>query len=198
MSKIVAVMGSANNKGNTAAAVDAILDGAMGLSTNVIRYHNLGKLSAVKACDFGDLSERGIAAVPDSDIKSILEDISSADAVLFATPLHFRFPTPQFTMILDCLSCFLSEGKSALAGKKAIVLVTCEKVDTYSNGALDCLVDAIEGLGMCVVSKMIFSTHGGQQQFIENRTAMEKAVKVGAKFSKTFDVEPDSEIILLG
>jgi hypothetical protein len=101
-------------------------------------------------------------------------------------------------MILDCLSCFLSEGKSALAGKKAIVLVTCEKVDTYSNGALDCLVDAIESLGMCVVSKMIFSTHGGQQQFTENRTAMEKAVKVGAKFSKTFDVEPDSEIIHLG
>ena len=51
---------------------------------------------------------------------------------------------------------------------------------------------------MCVVSKMIFSTHCGQQQFRENSVAMDKAVKVGAKFSKTFDVEPDSEVIVLG
>ena len=195
MSKIVAVMGSANNNGNTAAAVDAILDGAMGLSTNVIRYHNLGKLNSVKAFDFGALYGKGLETIQDSDLKAILEDISSADAVLFATPLYFNFPTPQFTMILDSLACL---GKSPLYGKKAVVLVTCEKVDTYSNGALDCLVNAIESLGMCVVSKMIFSTHGGQQQFRENPVAMDKAVKVGAKFSKTFDVEPDSEVIVLG
>ncbi|MBQ5447668.1 MAG: NAD(P)H-dependent oxidoreductase [Candidatus Methanomethylophilus sp.] len=195
MSKIVAVMGSANNNGNTAAAVDAILDGAMGLSTNVIRYHNLGKLNSVNACDFGELSGKGLGAVQDSDLRAILEDIASADAVLFATPLYFNFPTPQFTMILDSMACL---GKSPLSGKKAVVLVTCEKVDTYSNGALDCLVNAIESLGMCVVSKMIFSTHCGQQQFRENSVAMDKAVKVGAKFSKTFDVEPDSEVIVLG
>ena len=195
MSKIVAVMGSARSKGNTSAAVDAILDGAMGLSTNVIRYHNLGKLNSVKACNFRDLAAKGIDAITDSDLRTILEDISSADAVLFATPLYFNFPTPQFTLVLDSLSCY---DRSAFAGKKAIVLVTCDKVDTYSNGALDCLVNAIESIGMCVVSKMIFSTHGGQQQFGENAFAMDKAVKVGAKFSKSFDVEPDSEVIVLG
>ena len=196
MSKIVAVMGSANSKGNTAAAVDAILDGAMGLSTNFIRYHNLGKLNYLQTCDFSAMVGKGVESVQDPELKAIMGDIESADAVLFATPLYFNFPTAQFAMVLDTLSCFIGANGSALAGKKAIVLVTCDKVDEYSKAALDGLVNAIEGLKMTIVSRLIYATGGSK--FSENRSAVDKAIAVGAKFSKSFDVAPDTEIVMLG
>lgn len=196
MSKIVAVMGSANSKGNTAAAVDAILDGAMGLSTNLICYHDLSKLNFVKACDFAALSGKGADGVQDPELKSIVGDIATADVVLFATPLYFNFPTAQFSMILDSMSCFLSANGSALAGKKAIVLVTCDGVDEFSKGALNALVNAIEKLDMTIVSKLIFSCGNGS--FRENKVAVDKAVSVGAKFFKTSNVEAEPELIVLG
>lgn len=196
MSMIVAIMGSANSKGNTAAAVDAILDGAMGLSTNYIRYHNLGKLNFIKDCNFSDIRGKGTDGIQDPELRSIVDDIASADAVLFATPLYFNFPTPQFCMVLDSLSCLIRENGSALAGKKAIVLVTCEKIDDHSKAALSSLVSAFEGMEMTIVSKMIYACEGGR--FSENRAAVDKAVSVGAKFSKSFDVVPDSEVVRLG
>ena len=196
MSKIVAVMGSANGKGNTAAAVDAILDGAMGLSTNYIRYHDLSKLNFVKACDFTAMFGKGVDGVQDPELKTVMNNISSADVILFATPLYFNFPTAQFSMILDSMSCFLNKDGSALAGKKAIVLVTCDNVDEYSKGALNGLVNAVEKLQMTIVSKLIYSCGG--KKFKDDKAAVDKAIAIGAKFFKTSDVEPESELVILG
>ena len=195
MSKIVAIMGSTNSKGDTASAVDAILDGAMGLSTNVIKYHSVGKLRLTAGCDYSRLS---VDKVIDSDLKAVLDDIGSADAVIFATPLYFNFPTAQFMTVLHGLSYFGSDGTSKLAGKKAIVLITCDRMDSLSNSVLENMVSALETMGMIVVSRMIFSNHAGSQKFIDNKAAIDKAVKVGAKFYKTFDVEPDTEVVVLG
>ncbi len=196
MSKIVAVMGSANSKGNTAAAVDAILDGAMGLSTNYIRLHDLSKLSFVKACDFSSMAGKGVVGVQDSELQAIMDDIASSDVVLFATPLYFNFPTAQFSMVLDSMSCFLSKEGSAVAGKKAILLVTCDRLDEYSKGALDALVNAVEKLQMTIVSKLIYPCEG--RRFSENKAAVDKAVAVGAKFFKTADVSPEKDTVILG
>ncbi len=41
MSKVVAIVSSPRHEGNSATIVDSIIDGAMGLSTNIISLHCL-------------------------------------------------------------------------------------------------------------------------------------------------------------
>ena len=49
---------------------------------------------------------------------------------------------------------------------------------------------------MTIVSRLIYATGGSK--FSENRSAVDRAIAVGAKFSKSFDVAPDTEIVMLG
>lgn len=197
MAKIVALIGSPNASGNTASMVNAILDGAMGLSTNVIKYHNLWKISTYDRGEFILHCHDRKAPPIDDDAEEILDDIRTADVIVFGTPVYFDMPTSQFQLVLEYMYSLTSAdfSESSLEGKKAIVAVSCSEIDKDSLNVVDTIAHSLGRFGMVVVDKMIYQDRDGP--FKKNAEAREKALSVGSRFNRTTDVVPETEILRL-
>lgn len=197
MAKIVALIGSPNASGNTAGIVNAVLDGAMGLSTNVIKYHNLWKITTYDRGEFIlHCHDREVPPIDDA-AEEILEDIRVADVIVFGTPVYFDMPTSQFQLVLEYMYSLTSAdfSESSLEGKKAVVAVSCSEIDKDSLNVVETVTHSLGRLGITVVDKMIYEDRDGP--FSENAEARAKAVAVGSRFSRTTDVESVSEILRL-
>lgn len=197
--KIVAVMGSPNSDGNTAGVVDAILDGAMGLSTNIIKLYHLGKLNYVHGCSHCLRCCEAKKCVQADDLEAVLLDIHSADMVIFATPMYFNMPTAQFKMVLDRMYADMSVDRSSskLAGKKAIVAVTCGQNDSYAVQMINLLSNALESFGFDITDKMVFSDECGTRRFSGDKEAYRLACEVGKRYSTKDEpgIRPDTVVL---
>lgn len=199
MSNIVAVMGSPNSEGNTASAVDAVLNGAMGLSTNIIKYYNLSKLKFIHGCRHCHHCVYTGKCDLEDDISPVLEDLRKADTILFATPIYFGMPTAQFVVVLDRMYSFLSIDRktSSLSGKNAIILVSCNEINDNNLRMLETLVNAIEDFGMTVTDRLIYSDNNGSEMFNSNSKGITKAYEVGKKLSKKGDIAICKDVVCL-
>ncbi len=126
MGHIVAILGSPRKDGNSSTIAYSAVDGAMGLSTNLIDIHELNQLNCVRGCQACEkCKQAGICVVRD-DLSKTLADVKAADAVIVAVPLYFGHASSQYRQFEDRLYGFIdAKGKSVLPeGKKLIVIVT--------------------------------------------------------------------------
>ncbi len=196
MSNIVAVMGSPNSEGNTASAVDAVLNGAMGLSTNIIKYHNISKMAFIHGCRHcHHCVYTGDCDVED-DLSPTLKDIGKADVLVFATPVYFNMPTAQFKLVLDRMYSFLSVDRktSSLAGKYAVIIVACSEYNERTKAMVENLTDAIKDFGIIVTDKLVYSDMNGTEVFKTNTNAIKRSYEVGKKFCKMSEIKVDEGI----
>ena len=120
MGKIVAILSSPRQKGNSFDIVNAILDGAMGLSTNVIKLHRLDNLRSFHGCRACMGCKKSNACVQQDDVSQILEDMMDADCVIFSTPVYFGSPNAQYKVLEDRMFSFIhGDGSKAMTGKSA-------------------------------------------------------------------------------
>lgn len=118
MGKIVAILSSPRQKGNSFDIVNAILDGAMGLSTNVIKLHRLDNLRSFHGCRACMGCKKSNACVQQDDVSQILEDMMDADCVIFSTPVYFGSPNAQYKVLEDRMFSFIhGDGSKAMTGK---------------------------------------------------------------------------------
>lgn len=101
MAKVVAVISSGREESDAESIVNAILDGAMGLSTNVIKLYDIQKLRNVNGCKGCHMCKSSGICVISDDIADIINDIREADCVIFSTPVYFSGPSAQFKMLED-------------------------------------------------------------------------------------------------
>lgn len=197
MAKIVALVGSPNVSGNTASIVNSVLDGAMGLSTNVIKYHNLWKITAFDRGEFILHCHDQKRSPIDESAQEILEDIRTADVLVFGTPVYFDMPTSQFQLILEYMYCMIETdfSSSELAGKKAVIAVSCTEIDRDSLNVVETVAHSLGRFGIQVVDKMIYEDWKGP--FKDNPEARKRAMSVGARFNRTIDVDPIEETVFL-
>ena len=90
--KVVAILGSRNREGKTAAATNALLD-AMTANGAACESYFLPeqKIESCRLCDpdgWGQCRPKG-SCVIDDDFAVLVEAIRSADAVVFATPVYY-------------------------------------------------------------------------------------------------------------
>lgn len=122
---ILIVSGSRNPNGQTASAGDALLQGfisAGGAGEQVF----LPQMS-VECCrqcgdsGWGTCRTDGQCIVAD-DFARLVDKISAADVVAFATPVYFSDLSESLRALLDRLrrTCMNENGKARIAGKKAI------------------------------------------------------------------------------
>ena len=197
MARIVALVGSPNERGNTAAIVNSVLDGAMSLSTNMIVYHNLWKAPVNDRGSFILHCHDDAKPQIDPSMQAILDDIEAADVLVFGTPVYFDMPTSQFQLILEYMYSMLSAdfSESMLAGKKAVVAVSCSRIDENSINVVDTIAHSLGQFGIEVVDRMIYQDCKGP--FEGDPEARRRAAAVGARFEYTVDVGPEPEMILL-
>ena len=154
MGKIVAVLASPRTKGNSSAIVDAIMDGAMGLSTNVMKLHRLDNLRSIHGCRSCNACKSKGHCVQSDDITEILEDISNADCVIFSTPVYFGSPNAQYKILEDRMYSFLKADMSSILekGKKAIVVVTCSGPVEEAMPIADKMYGVLSSIGFDITS----------------------------------------------
>ncbi len=197
MARIAALVGSPNISGNTSCMVDAILDGAMGLSTSTIECYNLWKILANDRGEYILHCHDRVKPALDDTAQAVLDSILAADLIVFATPVYFDMPTSQFQLVLEYMYSMISAdfSKSKLKGKKAIVAVSCSEVDDSSLNVLDTIVRSLGRFQIDVVNKMIYQDCKGP--FKDDPEARKRAAAVGSRFIFTFDVEPDNDVLRL-
>lgn len=127
MSKIVVLNASPRKNGNCSALINAMTDGAMGLSTNEIYIHNLDDMRIAHGCKSCYACKKTGKCVQNDDVTPVLEDVRTADIIIAATPLYFGHAAAQYRILEDRFFSFLRPDFSTVLekGKKIAVIVTC-------------------------------------------------------------------------
>ena len=181
------VLASPRTKGNSSAIVDAIMDGAMGLSTNVMKLHRLDNLRSIHGCRSCNACKSKGQCVQSDDITEILEDIRNADCVIFSTPVYFGSPNAQYKILEDRMYSFLKADMSSTLekGKKAIVVVTCSGPVEEAMPIADKMYGVLSSIGFDVIDKFVFSDVGGTISSKDDGELMDRAKILGRNFRNT-------------
>lgn len=130
MMKIVALLASPRQKGNTAVLMERALKEAeaLGAQTEVF---NLNKLN-MKGCQSCYGCKRNPSCVIKDDGQSVLEAIAGADGVILATPVYMWDMAGQLKLMIDRLFSFLNTDYSSklTPGKKVLWTITQGQPDT--------------------------------------------------------------------
>jgi multimeric flavodoxin WrbA len=186
MSNVVAIVSSPREKGNSGTAVNAILDGAMGLSTNIIQYYNLNSIRSFNGCDAcGQCAEQKKCVLQDG-LTGILNSLEKADVVIFSTPVYFGGPSSQFKTLLDRMYSFYVQGEgSPVRGKKAITVMSGSAPEEVIAQASAHLSGNLKALGFEILDEVIFSDMGGQKCAKDDREFLDRMRGIGLHFRNT-------------
>ena len=114
--KIVAFVGSAHKKGNTATAVEALLRAAeaSGAETNIVYLYDY----TIKPCIGCRVCEKTHECViKGDDVPAIHKALLEADAYVLATPTYYGDITGQFKQFVDRVYPFIDIKKDAVTQK---------------------------------------------------------------------------------
>ena len=134
MSDIVAVFSSPRQNGNSCTLGKAVIDGTMGLSTNMIHVHRLNSKLSVHGCQNCAKCEDTPKCYIEDDLSQVLDDIEKCDSLIIALPIFFNGPCAQFKMLLDRLYSHMGEGlKPRFPGKKLVMIITHDGPDDMAK-----------------------------------------------------------------
>ena len=137
--KIVALQGSPRKKGNTAKVLSWVEEELIALGHDVESvFLNTKNLKGCLAC--GKCKEKSdtVGCIQTDDIPEILEKMTDAELVIFASPLYFWGVTAQLKTVIDRTYSFYTDyhkpGHASLVeGQRQALLVT--GAGKYDNNA---------------------------------------------------------------
>jgi len=184
MSKILAIVASPRKGGNCETIVNAITDGAMGLSPNVLDITNLNTLRFTNGCQACMGCKLTGSCVTKDDLLPILNSIKGADSLIIATPVYFGHSSSQYRMLEDRLYSFIEKDGSSLLpkGKKLVTVVTCGG----DSSVADAVADDIERVytnyfSFKPVGRIVLSDKGSKHAAEKDDELLEKARLLGKK-----------------
>jgi len=123
--KTIVITGSRNNKGQTAKATGALIEGLKDASATTEEFFLVNMdIQRCRQCNddgWGICRTEGKCII-DDDFKMLVEKIKDSQAVVFATPVYFSDLSESLRAFLDRLrrTCMNEAGKSGIEGKRAI------------------------------------------------------------------------------
>jgi multimeric flavodoxin WrbA len=125
--KIAVITGSRNRAGQTAQAVDAVVEGAIAAGAELVGdivFLPAKKIERCRQCNdmgWGRCRKEGHCTIND-DFSAVVAAIKMADAVLFATPVYYGDLSESMRAFLDRLrrTCTQEDGKAGISDKPAI------------------------------------------------------------------------------
>ncbi|MBR4227373.1 MAG: flavodoxin family protein [Candidatus Methanomethylophilaceae archaeon] len=187
MSKVVAIVSSPRPKGNSAALVDSVIDGAMGLSTNIIVLHSL-RTMLIHGCNACDTCKtKGVCTMED-EMSKVLNDVEDADGIVISTPVYFNGPCSQYKMFEDRMYSFMdSNGKVTLPqGKKAVIIVTCSGPVEEAEAVYEHISGTMRTFGIEVIGKIVYTDEGGRKPAADNGSVLSEAKGLGKLFRTNY------------
>lgn len=123
--KIFAVSGSRNPEGQTARALDALVEGVVSCGGSAEKVFlpqlNVQRCRQCEANGWGICRSEGACVIED-DFAGLVAMLRDADVAVFATPVYFSDLSESLRAFLDRLRrvCMNEEGRNGIKGKKAI------------------------------------------------------------------------------
>lgn len=187
MSKIVAVTASPIVNGNSDTILNAVTDGAMGLSTNTIHLYRLDRCRTLRGCSACDKCNETGRCIHNDDIQVILDNIRDADVVIMSTPVYFNEVASQYKVLEDRMYCFFNSQNvhDIPPGKKAVIIASCSKPIAMAEKVADRMSETLEVLGFEISDKLLFSDEDQTKHAKDDKELMARAKKVGTRFRNT-------------
>ena len=146
--KIIGLIGSPRQQGNTSHLVNTMLQQAAALGAET-KLYQLGQLDIqpCKSCYACNTQEN---CTLDDDAQSILREIAAADAIVLGTPIYMWQMSGQLNLLVDRMFSFLRpDFSSKLApGKKVALAVTPgQEAPTVFQAYFDSVGQVLDLLG---------------------------------------------------
>lgn len=106
--KVLGVLGSPCMTGNTAALLDAVLEGAREEGAQVERF-DLARMRIGGCLECGGCDSESSCIQGQDDMALVYERIRSVDAIVLASPIFFMGVTAQMKAMIDRCQCFWVE-----------------------------------------------------------------------------------------
>lgn len=172
--KIVIINGSAR-KGNTLTAIEAFKKGvASGIDIEIIQPEQL-HIAPCKGCGACECYK---GCVDKDDTNDTIDQIASADMIVFATPVYWWGISAQLKLIIDkcyCLGMQLKEKKIGL------IVVGGSPVDNIQYELIrkqfDCMADYLSW--DMIFQKSYYAT--ARDELAKNTEALEELENIGSK-----------------
>ena len=181
MGKIVSIVSSPREQGNTDILVHKTMVGAMGLSTNTFSLYRIAKMR-MRGCMACESCKTKGNCVQEDELAPVLEDIRTADALIVSTPVYFGQASWAYRIFEDRMYSFLDNGlRSILPKGKDIVIIVSYSSD---RAAADALAEHIRHLmvdvfGFRHVGTMIYCDHSRTTHAKDDEEACRIAVSLG-------------------
>lgn len=187
MGKIVAISCSPRNDGSSIQISDAFLDGAMGLSTNIVTLHRPTKFKSMQDCTRCMACKGTGRCKIDDDLTVVLDDIAEADCVVFSTPLYFNGPTATYKIIEDRMYSFLDKDRKSVLkpGKKAVLIISSCYPESDLKKAADILTSSLELIGFEMLGVITYCDQRRKMPAGDNPELMHEAKELGAMMRNT-------------
>jgi len=180
VSNIEAIVSSPRDKGNTGTLVNAILDGAMGLSTNIIRYYGLSNIRSFYGCDACGKCRSEGKCVQNDGLTDILNNLAKADVAIFSTPVYFNGPSSQFKTLIDRMYSFYVQGDAnPVKGKKAILVVSGSAPAGVVSSVGESIAAVLGSVGFDVYEIIAYSDEGGSKSAKDDHELLKRMNDIG-------------------
>lgn len=187
MSKIVAVSCAPSHSGSSSDIMDAFLDGAMGLSTNLVTLHRPVKFKSIQDCRRCMGCKGSGRCIVDDEIRTVLDDVKDSDCVVFSTPLYFDGPTALYKMIEDRMYSFLDTNRRSILkkGKKAVLIITSSYPQSDLDAVAKRLSHNLETIGFEMLGVFTYCDNLGENPVNGDSEIIKKAKQLGKTMRNT-------------
>jgi multimeric flavodoxin WrbA len=185
--KILLVMGSPRQDGNSATLAKQVAAGAEATGAEVETFYlhtmDIQPCTACNACR----EETGKDCVIDDDMQTLYPKLRQADALVIASPVYWFTVSGQTKLFMDRWYALGGPGEeyAAFAGKRIGIILTYADVDPFVSGAVNALrtfQDAFNYIGAEIVG-MVYGSASEAGEIRNNRVLMEKAYELGKKLA---------------
>ncbi|MHB0939910.1 MAG: flavodoxin family protein [Armatimonadota bacterium] len=184
MKKIIGIVGSPRNEGNTAVLVQQMLKGAAeaGAATQIVYLNNL-TYRGCQACY--KCHEVGCCAQLD-DLVPVLYDVAAADALVLGSPNYMGQMSGQMKLMLDRFCSFMNpDFTSRLAAGKKLALVFTQGMPNAQEyaGYYESTAKSLAYLGFTGSESLVAAGLRGQNDAAGNAELMAQASEIGKRLT---------------
>jgi len=185
--KVLVVLGSPREKGNSALLAGRIAQGARGAGAVVesifLHGRNIAPCQSCYACQRRD--SKGCAI--DDDMQPIYHKLVDADAWVIASPVYWFTMSAQTKIFMDRCFALTAYSKAAFKGKRVAIAMSYGDSDPFNSGCVNALrtfQDAFRYVG----AKMVGMVYGSAMEAgaIEaDKALLERAEELGKRLANT-------------
>ena len=179
--KVLGVIGSPRERGNTAALVERILEGARksGAETEAV-YLGQIDLNPCRGCEGCKKTNR---CVQRDGMQDVYDKIAGSRALVLGSPVYFDQVSAQAKMFIDRLYCYCHTDQGAVnfpPGYKGIVPITYEDTNpTRYDYVLDWMKERLEHYHRVDVTAALKASATRTQPVSENEALLKHAFEEG-------------------